>query len=221
MNFPESCVLYLRSGSTTPDTLRVKINIPDKGFFLYEAKVIKIQDYTKDTIFQKKLLFFLPFYIMRYEKNLKEISQNSEKLVSLLKEYEEIRTGLEKELIQSNQSVLYTDLINLIIKISDYILRDDEKLQKGVDKIMGGQILELESERLLRIGKAEGMAMGKAEGMAMGKAEGMAMGRAEGEFIFAQLMTKLFAAGRTADAELAAKDENARKKFYLEFEEFD
>ena len=197
MNFPESCVLYLRSGSTTPDTLRVKINIPDKGFFLYEAKVIKIQDYTKDTIFQKKLLFFLPFYIMRYEKNLKEISQNSEKLVSLLKEYEEIRTGLEKELIQSNQSVLYTDLINLITKIADYILRDDEKLQKGVDKIMGGQILELESERLLKMGKAEG------------------------EFIFAQLMTKLFAAGRTADAELAAKDAEARKKFYLEFESLD
>lgn len=31
------------------------------------------------------------------------------------------------------------------------------------------------------------------------------------------LITKLFAAGRTSDAELAAKDEEARKKFYKEF----
>ena len=40
---------------------------------------------------------------------------------------------------------------------------------------------------------------------------------AEGERFFADLITGLFAAGRTSDAELAAKDEEARKKFYKEF----
>ena len=40
---------------------------------------------------------------------------------------------------------------------------------------------------------------------------------AEGEKFLADLLTKLFAAGRTSDAELAAKDEEARKKFYKEF----
>lgn len=43
-------------------------------------------------------------------------------------------------------------------------------------------------------------------------------GREEGENLLASLMTKLFAAGRTSDAELAAKDENARKRLYKEFE---
>ena len=110
---------------------------------------------------------------------------------------------MPKLLIPLINEVFHTDYSeNEILKqirneISDYILRDEEKLQKGVGKIMGGQILELESKRLLRIGMAEG------------------------EFVFAQLMTKLFAAGRTADAELAAKDAEARKKFYLEFESLD
>lgn len=46
-------------------------------------------------------------------------------------------------------------------------------------------------------------------------------GRIEGEILgenkFATLITKLFAAGRSADVELAAKDEDARKRLYEEF----
>ena len=221
MNFPHSCVLYLRCSDATPDQLQVNVTLPNGNSFVYETPVIKVQNYTKDTIFQKKLLFLLPYYIMRYEKSLQEISNNSEKLIALLKEYEEIRTSLEKELFQRNQSVLYTDLVNLITKIADYILRKEETIRKGVSDVMGGQVLELESERLIRIGKAEGIVEGIAKGIAEGKAKGIAEGKAkgiaEGEFIFAQLITKLFAVGRTSDAELAAKDPEARKRFYKEF----
>ena len=69
---------------------------------------------------------------MRYEKSLNEISQDSEKLIALLKDYEDIRIRLEKELFKDNQSVLYADLVSLIQKISDYILREEEMLRKGV-----------------------------------------------------------------------------------------
>ena len=120
-----------------------------------------MQNYTKDAIFQKNLLFFLPYYIMRYEKSLNEISQDSDKLTALLKDYEDIRIRLEEELFKDNKSVLYTDLINLIKKISDYILREETIIRKGVEDAMGGKVLELESERLFRIGKAEGKAEGE------------------------------------------------------------
>ena len=40
----------------------------------YTVPVIKVQEYTKSVIFQKKLFFLLPFYIMRYEKEKEEIS---------------------------------------------------------------------------------------------------------------------------------------------------
>ena len=62
---------------------------------------------------------------------------------------------------------------------------------------MGGKVLELESERLVWIGKIEG--------------------KIEGESLLADLITKLLADGRTSDVELAAKDEEARKRFYKEF----
>ena len=205
MNFPESCVLYLRCSNATPDELNVKVNLPNGESFLYIAKVVKLQNYTKDDIFRKNLLFFLPYYIMRYEKQVKEIADNTQKLQSLLQEYADIRVQLEKTLYGESESALYADMVNLIVKISDYILESEEKVKKGVNDAMGGEVLELESERLIRIGKAEGKAEGKTEG------------KAEGEALLGDLITKLLAAGRTLDVELAAKDGEARKRLYKEF----
>lgn len=46
---------------------------------------------------------FLPFYIMRYEKEIHRINQDPEKLQSLLDEYEDIRVMLEKELTETGR----------------------------------------------------------------------------------------------------------------------
>ena len=46
---------------------------------------------------------------------------------------------------------------------------------------------------------------------------GLEDGREEGELLLGKLITNLFTAGRPSDAELAAKDEEVRKRFYKEF----
>lgn len=68
MEFPRSCVLYLRNSRNTPDFLEVDVVFPDGGCHLYRVPAIKVENYTKDKIFEKSLLMLLPFYIMRYEK---------------------------------------------------------------------------------------------------------------------------------------------------------
>ena len=217
VDFPNSCVLYLRCSKATPERLEVKVNFPNGDSFVYESKVIKVQNYTSDEILEKKLLILLPYYIMRYEKDLKEIGKDEERQSSLLKEYEKIRGYLEEEFLKKNPSILYMDLVKLIVKISDYVLRKEKKLREGVGDIMGGKVLELESERLIRIGKVQGRIEGKAEGKVEGKVEGKAEGKIEGENLLGNLIMKLLGEGRTADVELAAKDKEARKKFYQEF----
>ena len=154
---------------------------------------MKLRNYTIDEIFEKNLLLFLPYYIMRYEKRFHEISKNPVELQFLLAEYREIQARLAKDLCENEKSALYTDLVNLIIDISNYMLDKEEELKKGVSDVMGGKVLELQSEKLIRIGKEEG------------------------ENIFATLINKLFEVGRADDAALAAKDEEARKRFYKEF----
>ena len=66
----------------------------------------------------------------------------------MLKEYSNIAKQLQEELLDENKSVLYTDLSNLIIKIADHVFADNEKIKKGVADIMGGKVLQLESERI-------------------------------------------------------------------------
>jgi hypothetical protein len=151
IEFPESCVLYLRNDGA-PSKLEMEVRLPNGESFTYETKVVKVQDYSKDMIFQKKLLMFLPFYVLRYEGTSEGLESDDEMLKLLLDEYEDIRKSLDMFIRESDQASLYTDLIKLIIRISDYIFEKSEKARKGVETIMGGQVLELQSEKDQKIG---------------------------------------------------------------------
>ena len=56
-------------------------------------------------------------------------------------------------------------MILLIRKVADYLFSDSEEIRKGIGESMGGRVLELESERLLRVGREEGMERGIERGM--------------------------------------------------------
>ena len=148
IEFQKSCVLFLRSSGNTPDHLEADVVFSDGNTYIYSIPTIKMADYTKDSIFEKKLLMLLPFYIMRYEKKGHDFNNNPELFQTLLNEYEEIRVNLEKELTETGKSELYTDLTKMIVKIADYIFREEDEVRKGLGDIMGGKVLELESERL-------------------------------------------------------------------------
>ena len=154
-------------------------------------------DYTKDSIFEKNLLMLLPFYIMRYEKKGHDFNNNPELFQVLLNEYEEIRINLEKELTETGRSELYTDLTKLIVKIADYIFRKEEDVRKGIGEIMGGKVLELESERL--------------------KAEGKAIGQAQGENRLGSLITRLIQDQRTEEIPIVSVDSKRREQLYKEY----
>ena len=49
LEFPASCVLYLRHSNATPDTLALEVVLPNGGSFDYEVKVFKAQLIGKET----------------------------------------------------------------------------------------------------------------------------------------------------------------------------
>lgn len=146
--FPHSCVLYLR-GKGRKDTLGMDIIMPDGRVIKYELPAIYIERYTQDVIFQKKLLFLLPFYVIRYEKSREDIEKDLEKLQKLLDEYVTISRRLEESLLENGKEALYRYLVEVILKIADYIFSDSEKTKKGVDRAMGGEVLELKTDKLI------------------------------------------------------------------------
>ena len=209
IEFPKSCVLFLRSSENTPDYLEAEVVFPDGKVHLYSIPTIKMADYTKTSIFEKNLLMLLPFYIMRYEKKGHDFNENPELFQILLNEYEEIRVNLEKELSETGKSELYTDLTKLIVKISDYIFREEEEIRKGLGDVMGGKVLELESERL----KAEGQAIGRAEG----RAEGQVIGQAQGEARLGSLINRLIQEQRIDEIQIVSTDSERREQLYKEY----
>ena len=191
----------------------------------YRIPTVKLDEYTKDKIFEKNLLMFLPFYIMRYEKEIHKINQDPERLQSLLDEYEDIRATLEKELTETGRAELYTNLNKLITKISDYICRDEEVVRERLGETMGGKVLELESERLRAegkvlgesIGEARGEARGKVIGESIGEARGKVIGELQGEARLGVLINRLILDGRSAEVQGAATDAERRKELYKEY----
>lgn len=192
MELPRSATLYLRHTEKTPDFLKVTLLIPDARNtervqkVTYETPVVKVQKYTKEEIFKKDLIAFLPYYIMRYEKQLPAINRDTERLCALLKEYEDIRDALSRGLKADKDSALFIDLVKLILRISDYFLESEEAVKKGVADVMGGKVLQLESERLL----------------------------AEGAARFAKLVEILLAQDKVEEVKKVASDDKLREEYY-------
>ena len=205
IEFPRSCVLFLRSSGNTPDYLEADVIFPDGKTHVYSIPAIKMADYTKDHIFEKNLLMLLPFYIMRYEKKKHDMRKNLELLQILLDEYDEIRMNLEKELTETGKAELYTNLTKLIVKIADHIFKKEEDIRKGIGDVMGGKVLELESERL------------KAEGQAIGRAEGQAIGPAQGEARLGSLINRLIQEQRIDEIQVVSTDSERRDQLYKEY----
>lgn len=60
------------------------------GTVRYDVPVMKVQSYSLADIFDKKLLFLIPFYIFTHEKGFSEYNSNEHKLEGLKKEYQVI-----------------------------------------------------------------------------------------------------------------------------------
>ena len=155
MRFPNSAVIYLRGTEKT--NLCMEMIMPDGNTIRYQTPVLCIQKYTKDEIFQKKLLFLLPFYIMRYEKNKKRIGEDRTELKKLLEEYMSIESYLEQELLDRGREKAYRDLIELIERIAEYIFAEEDSVKERIGDIMGGKVLELQSDKLIKKGREEGI----------------------------------------------------------------
>ena len=103
---------------------------------------------------------------------MKEIDEDDGILRELMEEYRIIGERLEEELLNEGKEKEYRDLIGLIGRIADYIFKESPRAKKGIGEAMGGQVLELESERLERLIR-EGCEAAREEGREEGSQEGI------------------------------------------------
>ena len=164
VTFPHSAVLFLRHTLSTPNTMTIKINTPG-GDISYDIQVMKVGMYSLDEIFDKNLLFLIPFYIFSHESRFKEYAENEEKLSALKAEYEKIKNRLE-ELAKNGMIDEYTrcTITDMSNKVLEHIAKNYKSVREGVKSVMGGKILDYEAKDILNRGKQEGRQEGKQEG---------------------------------------------------------
>ncbi len=156
LEFPESCVLYIRNHRDMPEVHKTKIRFSNGHEVLYEVPIIMAQDYSIECMFEKNLLILLPYHILRYEHFLKTDGRDEKKIQVILEDYRSILEKLEEYTNVEERSKLYVEMIKLIEEIADYIISEKNPVKERLGELMGGKVLKLRSEELLEQGMEQG-----------------------------------------------------------------
>ena len=151
---PRFSVIYVKRTERTPKTTKITFTFPDSQEVNYESPNVILEEFTKEYIVEKKLFPYIPFYIARYEKDM--ISEGS--IENAVRDLEYFRNELirlyEAEELTENELIDLKGFINTIITH----ITNGNKNEERLVNIMGGTVIETESEKLIRKGKAEGKA---------------------------------------------------------------
>ena len=168
VSFPHSAVLALRHTEKTPDTMHIRVVTPGGGTG-YDVPVVKVQQYSLEEIFRKKLLFFLPYYIFCHEKELAACEDDGEKLKLLTDEYRHIRERLDG-LQEAGELSSFTKnaICAMITHVLELIAEKYQNVREGVEHIMGGKVVEYEAKTIYNEGISIGLDRGRDEGINIG-----------------------------------------------------
>ena len=167
VTIPNAAVLFLRSKKSTPNVMNIVINTPG-GSVSFDVPVMKVQSYSLQQIFDKNLFFLLPFYIFNLEKDFPKYEASEEALENLKNVYINFMNRLEMAVKEGQISTYYRrTIIDMSKKVLENIASKYKNVQKGVNDIMGGKVLEHEGKTILN----EGIAIGEARGEERGRRE--------------------------------------------------
>jgi hypothetical protein len=155
VRFPNTAILYLRHNKNTPDRMQIEIRVPGAACSYY-VPVMKVQNYTIETIFEKKLFFLIPFHLFTYEQNFKVYEENPQKLSELTAVYEEIAEKLNA--CEENSVIdAYTKsmIIDMSKKVLEHLAMKYSNVKKEVGAIMGGKILDYPAKQFRRQGQQD------------------------------------------------------------------
>ena len=152
IKYPNSCVLYLRHNSNTPECFHVNVELPDGTTFTYKTPIIKVQEYSLKEIFEKKLLALLPYYILRYEKQLNDIELDIDKRRQFVEKYKEIFIKVQNDQELSDYDI--AKIKDYILTILDWVVKENINIKKEVHA-MCGKVIRTKTDDIYDAGKRD------------------------------------------------------------------
>ena len=155
----------------------------ESGTASSSIRIMKLSDYDSDSIFEKHLYLLIPFLLFNYEKRFHIIEKDDMKYRAFLEKFQSVYhriddmilvDNMEPEDIEASESsqLLDTYAINLLREMTRTIVnslaKNHPKIRKGVNEVVGGNIIMTESTRILQ----RGIRQGRNEGLEKGREEG-------------------------------------------------
>jgi len=154
---PHSAVIFLHPNGNIPKKLKITHRSPDGEEMSYYVPTLKIIDYPVDTIFEKKLLILLPFYLFRFANELNELEENAEKRKDIEDALTDINQRLEAFKKQGSINEYQKRITQeLLLRVSERLMVGYENIKKEVNEIMSGALARTKADEILEQGMAQG-----------------------------------------------------------------
>ncbi len=186
ISMPRFSIIYVKKTDKTPKSTTITFTFPDGQRVDYKSANVILAEFTKEYIVEKRLFPYIPFYVARYEKEI-AYGDRIEEAVRDLKYFRNEMLRLHKDGELSDDEII--DLMGFVNIIITHITNGNENEERLVN-IMGGTVIETESEKLIQRGVKQGMQQGMQQGkvqmiIELGKEEGL-----EDTVILARLQEK-------------------------------
>ncbi len=159
---PQFSVIYIKKTDKTPKATTITFTFPNGQTVDYVSDNVILENLTREHIIEKRLFPYIPFYIARYEHDVASegaVNQAVEDLIYFRDEM--LRLHQENEL----SDLEMTDLMGFVNTIITHITNGNKNEERLVS-IMGGTIIETESEKWMKRGKAQIIIeMGQEDGL--------------------------------------------------------
>ena len=125
---PEVRIIYWETTHKTPDKVTLRLVFPNGSPHDYEIETFKVLDQSLETLEQRKMVLLVPFYLLKFRKELKKPSTTSEKRQQLAEQMKELLLQLEHMVKRNrNQGLLSNGDAEMIL---ERILQMHEELYK-------------------------------------------------------------------------------------------
>ncbi len=159
---PRFSVIYIKRTNRTPAATTITFTFPDGQSVEYRSDNVILDEFTKEDIVERRLFLYIPFYIARYEKEIVSEGKVDQAVEDL--------AYFRDQMVRLNRTGELTDteLIDLMGFVNTIIthMTNGNKNEERLVNVMGGTIIETESEKWMRQGMERGLQQGVQQGQA-------------------------------------------------------
>ena len=162
ISIPRSAILTLRSTENTPDILNIVIKT-ENGQTSAPVRVMKLSNYTAESVMEKKLYLLIPFLLFNREKQFRQIQEDDAQYEALMREYAGLFKRLDELIPKSESDVSLIDVYTnsalraMTHTVADRLAEKYPRIKEGVNSVVGGNIIMFDALKI----KMEGLQEGK------------------------------------------------------------